>query len=61
MVNALRSDYYLVGLTAAGNLDANFSTDGFSPVTGPGLGLLAGGGAQLVVDRANRIYVLHSP
>ena len=60
VVNALRSDYYLVGLTAAGNLDANFSTDGFSPVTGPGLGLLAGGGAQLVVDRANRIYVLHS-
>ncbi len=60
VVNALRSDYYLVGLTAAGNLDLNFSTDGFAPVTGPGLGLLAGGGAKLVVDPANRIYVLHS-
>ena len=60
VVNALRSNYYLVGLTAAGNLDPNFSTDGFAPVTGPGLGLLAGGGAKLVVDAANRIYVLHS-
>lgn len=60
VVNTLRSDYYLVGLTAAGNLDPNFSTDGFAPVTGPGLGLLAGGGAKLVVDPANRIYVLHS-
>ena len=60
VVNALRSDYYLVGLTAAGNLDPTFSTDGFAPVTGPGLGLLAGGGAKLVVDPANRIYVLHS-
>lgn len=60
VVNSLRSDYYLVGLTAAGDLDPNFSTDGFAPVTGPGLGLLAGGGAQLVVDPANRIYVLHS-
>ncbi len=60
VVNALRSDYYLVGLTAAGNLDANFSTDGFAPVTAPNLGLLAGGGARLVVDPANRIYVLHS-
>lgn len=60
VVNSLRSDYYLVGLTAAGNLDPNFSSDGFAPVTGPGLGLLAGGGAKLVVDPANRIYVLHS-
>lgn len=60
VVNGLRSDYYLVGLTAAGNLDLSFNIDGFAQVTGPGLGLLAGGGARLVVDPANRIYVLHS-
>ena len=60
VVNGLRSDYYLVGLTAAGDLDLNFSSDGFAPVTGPNLGLLAGGGARLVVDSASRIYVLHS-
>ncbi len=58
--NALLSDYYLVGLTASGNLDPNFGSGGFAPVTAPNLGVLSGGGAELVVDPSNRPLVLHS-
>ena len=58
--NVLISDYYLVGLTASGGLDPNFGSGGFAPVTAGNLGLLAGGGATLVVDASNRPYVLHS-
>lgn len=58
--NILVSDYYLVGLTAAGNLDPNFGTGGFAPVTAANLGLLGGGTASLAVDAANRPYVFHS-
>jgi hypothetical protein len=52
--NALLSDYYLLGLTASGNLDPNFGIGGIAPVTAPNLGVLSGGGAELVVDAANR-------
>ena len=58
--NALLSNYYLVGLTAAGNLDPNFGSGGFAPVTAPNLGLLLGGGAELIVDAADRPSVLFS-
>jgi hypothetical protein len=58
--NTVLSNYYLVGLTTSGNLDPNFGTGGFAPVTAPNLGVLGGGGAELVIDRFNRPYVLHS-
>lgn len=58
--NTLLSNYYLVGLTASGNLDSNFGNGGYAPVTAPNLGVLSGGGAELVVDPANRPIVLHS-
>ncbi len=58
--NTVLSNYYLVGLTVAGNLDPNFGTGGFAPVTAPNLNVLGGGGAELVIDPSNRPYVLHS-
>lgn len=50
------ADYFLVGLTAAGALDANFGIDGLAYVPAPEFAL-TGGGADLVVDAQNRPYV----
>ncbi len=58
--NALISEYFLVGLTGSGNLDPNFGSGGYAPVTAANLGVLASDGAELVIDAANRTYVLHS-
>jgi len=58
--NALVSKYYLVGLTASGNLDPNFGGGAFVPVTAADFAATGGGAAELAVDRANRPYVLYS-
>lgn len=58
--NALISQYYLVGLTASGAPDANFGTGGFLQIAALNFGLSYGGGAEIALDPANRIYVLHS-
>jgi hypothetical protein len=58
--NSLLSDYYMVGLTASGDPDPNFGNGGFWRLQAVNFGVSAGGGAELVVDAANRIYVLHS-
>lgn len=54
------SKYYLVGLTASGNLDPNFGSGGFALATAPDLAPMSGDDAELAVDAANRPYVLFS-
>lgn len=56
VTGVVTADYFLVGLTAGGALDANFGIDGLSYVPAPELAL-TGGGADLVVDAQNRPYV----
>ena len=56
VTGVVTADYILVGLTAAGALDANFGIDGLSYVPAPEFALTSGG-ADLVVDSQNRPYV----
>ncbi|MDQ1349106.1 MAG: hypothetical protein QG573_2484, partial [Acidobacteriota bacterium] len=56
VTGVVTADYFLVGLTAAGALDANFGIDGLAYVPAPELAL-TGAGADLVVDSQNRPYV----
>lgn len=56
VTGVVTADYFLVGLTVAGALDANFGIDGLAYVPAPEFAL-TGGGADLVVDSQDRPYV----
>ena len=56
VTGVVTADYFLIGLTGAGALDANFGIDGLAYVPAPEFAL-TGGGADLVVDSQNRAYV----
>ncbi len=59
-VGGIAADYYLVGLEADGDLATAFGVGGYRQVAAANLGQTTVSWAQIEVDAAGRIYVLHA-